>query len=253
MVADATGDPMAALYILRLWGHCQERKSDTFVMPTRGLKAQCKFPGDAEVFERALADAGFIERAGDTVVVCGWAEKNASLLAAWKNGDKGGRPKKTQLKPSENPRVTHGQPSANQDETQAKPIREEKRREEDTSLRSVTRASRRCPADFEVTPDLEQWAAVEAPRADLRRETDKLRDHTFRTAYTDWPAVWRNWMRKASDNAPRQGGPPGETSYQRAARERVAQFAPGVAAKPPGQQSEIIDLEVISVPAVARH
>ncbi len=70
MVSDALGDTMAPMYILRLWAHCQERKSDTFTMPTRGLKAQCKFPGDAQVFEAALIDAGFVERDGDTVKVC---------------------------------------------------------------------------------------------------------------------------------------------------------------------------------------
>jgi hypothetical protein len=127
MVADALSDSMAPVYILRLWAHCQERKSDTFVLPTRGLKAQCKFPGDADAFEAALIDAGFITRQGDTVVVVGWAEKNASLLAAWSNGGKGGRPKKNQDethgKPTGNPAVTQGEPIANPGET-------DKRREE---------------------------------------------------------------------------------------------------------------------------
>lgn len=137
MVVDALQDPMAPMYIMRLWAHCQERKSDTFAMPVRGLKAQCKFPGDAQAFEDALIDAGFIERQGDSIHVCGWADKNAALLAAWENGTKGGRPrKKTQEKPMGYPDETHGKPSANQTETQTKPIREEKSREEPSSLRS---------------------------------------------------------------------------------------------------------------------
>lgn len=127
MVIDALGDPMAPMYILRLWAHCQERKSDTFTIPTRGLKAQCKAPGDADAFEAALIEAGFIERNGDSITVVGWADKNASLLAAWANGAKGGRPKKEQ---NQNPAETHGKPSGNPSLTQAKPIREEKRREE---------------------------------------------------------------------------------------------------------------------------
>lgn len=131
MVVDALGDPMAPMYILRLWAHCQERKSDTFDIPARGLKAQCKFTGDADQFEAALIEAGFIERNGASVHVCGWAEKNAALLAAWSNGTKGGRPRKeTQSKPMGNPSVTHGKPSENPDQTHAKPIREEKSREE---------------------------------------------------------------------------------------------------------------------------
>lgn len=131
MVVDALDDSMAPMYILRLWAHCQERKSDTFVMPTRGLKAQCKFPGDAQAFEAALIEAGFVERDGDSIHVCGWAEKNASLLAAWANGNKGGRkPKQTQSEPTGNPRVTQTEPKANQSETHAEPIRVDKSRED---------------------------------------------------------------------------------------------------------------------------
>lgn len=134
MVVDALQDAKAPIYILRLWAHCQERRSDTFAMPTRGLKAQCKFDGDAQVFETALIDAGFIERDGESIHVLGWAEKNAALFAAWENGVKGGRPRKTQEKPTGNPLVTHGEPTENPSLTQTKPIREEKRREEEQPL-----------------------------------------------------------------------------------------------------------------------
>lgn len=161
MVADAIGDPMAAIYILRLWAHCQDRKSDTFVMPTAGLKAQCKCPAPADVFEQALVDAGFVSRDGDTITVLGWAEKNASLLAAWENGSKGGRPKKnpseTHGKPTGNPASTHGQPIANPYETDKR--REEKRRT--PSLRSGEGVAARAdqpqrPAD--VDPQVwEDW------------------------------------------------------------------------------------------------
>lgn len=125
MVVDALGDEQAPIYILRLWAHCQARKSDRFAMPPAGLKAQCRAPGDAIEFERALTDAGFVVRDGESVHVLGWAEQNAALLAAWENGAKGGRPPKkpkqnprvTTVKPTGNPAVTHGEPSANPDET----------------------------------------------------------------------------------------------------------------------------------------
>ena len=64
------------------------------------------------------------------------------------------------------------------------------------------RASRRCPEGFEVTEDLEAWAAAEVPGVDVTRETAKFRDYTFKTANSDWPATWRNWMRKAFDMLP---------------------------------------------------
>lgn len=127
MVVDFLSDELGPLYLIRLWGHCQDRKADRFVMPVRGLKAQCRFPGEADLFETALSEAGFIQRDGDTVIVIGWAEKNASLIAAWGNGAKGGRPKN---KPTANPSETHGKPNGNPSLTHAEPIRKDKRREE---------------------------------------------------------------------------------------------------------------------------
>jgi len=183
MVTDALGDPTAPLCILRLWAHCQERKSDTFAMPTRGLKAQCKFQGDAEAFEKALIEAGFIERDGDNIIVCGWAEKNASLIAAWENGKTGGRPRKeknpteTHGKPTGNPAVTQGEPSENPSATQAKPIREEKIREEEIQEPSVlvdTPSANRppaCPNDQIV--DLYHRRLPTLPRVEVLNDTRK--------------------------------------------------------------------------------
>lgn len=134
MVADMLKDQLAPVYIMRLWAHCQNRKGDVFDIPAAGLKALCQFPGAAQDLEEALIAAEYIARDGLTVTVTGWAEKNAALLAAWENGNKGGRPKKnpkqTDGQPEENPPVTHGLPMANPSLTQTKPIRVDKRREE---------------------------------------------------------------------------------------------------------------------------
>lgn len=62
------------------------------------------------------------------------------------------------------------------------------------------RAIKRCPDGFDADP-LRAWAASEAPRADFERELAKFRDHTFKTAHSDWPAAFRNWLRRASDDA----------------------------------------------------
>jgi len=63
------------------------------------------------------------------------------------------------------------------------------------------RAVKRCPESFTPSEDLWQWAKAEAPRADIDRELAKFRDHTFKTAHSDWPAAFRNWLRRASDDA----------------------------------------------------
>lgn len=70
------------------------------------------------------------------------------------------------------------------------------------------RPSKRCPDSFVVTPEMFDWARVECPGVDLQRETAKFRDHTFKTAYTDWPATWRNWIRNSFERiqTPQRGG-----------------------------------------------
>ena len=101
-------DDRAPIYVLRLWSHCQLRRQDTFSMPADGIKAVCRYNGSAEELEAALIECGFLVRDGESVQVAGWAEKNAKLLAAWRNGSAGGRPaKETQQEPKPNPPLTN--------------------------------------------------------------------------------------------------------------------------------------------------
>lgn len=109
------GDEAAPVYILRLWAHCQNRKKSEFEnFPQAALKAVCRFPGHANKFESSLIASGFVRRENDVLIVCGWMDYNAGLVANWENGKKGGRPKK---KPVENPPETHGKPMKNPSET----------------------------------------------------------------------------------------------------------------------------------------
>jgi hypothetical protein len=151
MLVDALGgDESAPLYVIRVWAHCQQRRGDSFAMPAAGLRALCRAPCGADAFEAAMVDAGFIERNGQFINVPKWSEKNASLIAAWENGNKGGRPKK---EPKENPRVTDQEPTANPSRTQAEPIRlrEEQRQEEQ---KTKTARKRAAPAVLVSLPEL---------------------------------------------------------------------------------------------------
>lgn len=112
MLVDMLDDPCAPQYIIRLWGHCQNRRSWVFDgMPVQAAKAICRYPGDPKEFESAMIECGFLARDGDTLTVVGWDEHNASLIANWSNGSRGGRPKgstketrkKPMGKPTENP------------------------------------------------------------------------------------------------------------------------------------------------------
>lgn len=141
----------------------------------------------------------------------------------------------------------------NASDDQETPIGEERREDTSTSLRSVEgaskRASRKCPPTFEVDDELRQWAASSHPAVNLQAETEKLRDHTFKAAISDWRGAWRNWIRRADENAPKaRGSPPAETAYQRSMRERMAEFAgPSAAKAPPAAPRQTQLAEVIDV------
>jgi hypothetical protein len=72
----------------------------------------------------------------------------------------------------------------------------------------VKRASKKCPADFEITSDMRTWASLECPTVDADKATAKFRDHTFKNAMTDWAGAWRNWLRRDAESGPGFGRRP---------------------------------------------
>jgi hypothetical protein len=102
------------------------------------------------------------------------------------------------------------------------------------------RAARKCPASFVLTPEMREWVEREFPMVNAEAETEKFRDHTFKTAISDWTGAWRNWMRKAAEYAvKRPTAVASEPAWAREKRERMAQLGPGVAAK---QTAEVVDV-----------
>jgi hypothetical protein len=86
--------------------------------------------------------------------------------------------------------------------TRPDPTRPTKEETKTTSSSARKRATV-IPDDFEPSPDLLEWARTEAPNAG-RRDHDAFVDYWRGRAgaaarKADWPATWRNWMRKASD------------------------------------------------------
>lgn len=101
LLVQTTGDKASPLVMIRLWAHCQQRKQWAFPrMTPEILKAVCHWEGEADALVKALTACGFIETDGDGITVHGWAEANASLIANWKNGAQGGRPRGTRRKPT---------------------------------------------------------------------------------------------------------------------------------------------------------
>lgn len=121
-------------------------------------------------------------------------------------GKLGGRPPKPKRNPVGFDSEPTGKPPKNQE-----PITKEPEEEPPVVPRAVARpprATRRCPADFVVTDEMRAWARAEAPWVDVDAETAKLRDHEFGKARSDWPATWRNWIRRAGEQRPQQRAPP---------------------------------------------
>lgn len=81
--------------------------------------------------------------------------------------------------------------------------------------------TRKVPADFTVTPEMRMWAAAECPGVDVDRETAKFRDHEFANPKSDWPATWRNWMRRAEPSRARGSDP---SAPQQSLEEREAEL-----------------------------
>lgn len=233
MLVDALGgDEFAPFYLLRLWGHCQTRKGDRFEIPAAGLKALCKATCDAALLESALIDAGYIARDGQAIEVLKWAEKNASLLAAWENGARGGRPTK---KPNQNPRVTEEEPRQNPAVTQPKPIANpdetDKRREEKNSVPNGTDSGFALsapppPPAFDgknsealngkaIVPIAMGWELPEQWGLDAEAlgwkpgqvlfQSEKFRQYWTagrgqgtRRSVKGWRQAWSNWLEKAA-------------------------------------------------------
>lgn len=134
LIAELGDDKLAPLYVLALWAHCQLRRCDTFHgMAPNALKGICRYEGEASRLRSALERCEFIEVNGEAMTVHEWAATNAKLVANWKNGKKGGRPKK----PNDNPPITQ----AGVGVTHAEPIGKDRRGLDKNSKKQPTHTS----------------------------------------------------------------------------------------------------------------
>ena len=117
--------------LIALWAHCQQRRLWRFEFTDLMLAGICRFTGDATLLKNTLLELRLIDLHPEGgYEVHEWAEVNASLVHNWEVGSRGGRPKKEPLgNPRVNPRVM---PRETLGEPEAKPIREEERRADQT-------------------------------------------------------------------------------------------------------------------------
>lgn len=210
------GDEAAPVYVLRLWSHCQNRRQSSFEnLPAEAIKALCRYPGEASLVDSAMETAGFLHREGDVLHVCGWAEYNAALIAAWVNGGKGGRPSKNAEKHAE---IDGEKPKGKPRGSRVEKSREEKIREEDMTA-AQSPASRpqggRSPvaggprwtptAGWEGITDADRadWAKA-YPAAVLDQELAKasewLKANPERSKRKNWRRFLTNWLTRCQDH-----------------------------------------------------
>jgi hypothetical protein len=70
----------------------------------------------------------------------------------------------------------------------------------------------RIPDDFAITDEMRRWAIEQGSSAiQVERETEKFMDYWRAVAGSkgvklDWPATWRNWIRRGIEDGPRGNG-----------------------------------------------
>ncbi|MBN2785363.1 MAG: hypothetical protein JXR25_11085 [Pontiellaceae bacterium] len=224
LLCDLLNDTAAPLYVIRLWAHCQNRKTHRLQRTNMAmLKAICKAPQDADAFERAMLEAGFIEIESDEIIAHDWDEANASLIASWHNGRNGGRPRmnkppKTHGYPKDNPKQTQGEPMANPDETDKRRVdREEKIRGENTSCAKPHGDSTQegeAVLVFPCTGPARQWLLTEQKltewsetyntldvEAQVRLALQWIKDNpSKRKTAQGMPRFLGNWLSNAANN-----------------------------------------------------
>ena len=129
-------------------------------------------------------------------------------------------------------------------------IREEEKEQKTTAAiasavpAKPSRAARKCPGDFVVTSEMQEFADQQFPAVNWRLETEKLRDHTFKNPIADWSGAWRNWIRRSAEDAPKSRDSPALSFRERddlAAAERVRECSGGnVAAKPTTRRNDAL-------------
>jgi hypothetical protein len=197
-------------YVIRLWSHCQTRKTNKFPEWSPAILASvCRWPGDADQFWSAMMQT-FCRSEDGHLIAHEWDEVNASLIAAWSNGGKGGRPKK----PTGNPRVNPESNPVNPRLTHGVTDREDREDREDKTEKIQ---ADKPPASRFQKPTLEQLNTEAALIGLSTIEVDKFWNYyesngwkVGKNPMKSWPAALRNWWSRVRElpglNGSKAGG-----------------------------------------------
>jgi uncharacterized protein YdaU (DUF1376 family) len=186
-----------------------------------------------------LTPKGWINKRADEQILDYRNKQKSASAAGKKSAEVRKASKDDNLERPLNDRTTTVQPTINH-----KPItiNQEPIKESATKVAKSTRLS----IDWELPDEFAIWAKQERPELNVNQVAAGFKDYWISEAKAkaDWFATWRNWIRK--QRADKQDKIH-EAPWQKAARLRMAEFAPGVAAKDPNEAS-IIDMEFFNKP-----
>ena len=142
---------------------------------------------------------------GDMYVIRDYAEhqETSESIAARQernrsNGSRGGRPRNPVANPNETDSVSKTKPKTNPTES-----RDRDRDRSTTPPKGGVERTHptRINSSFEITEEMRAWAATETPLVDIAKARAEFIDYWTavpgqRGVKTDWPATWRNSMRK---------------------------------------------------------
>ena len=186
-------------YVIRLWSHCQTRKTNIFPewSPVI-LSSVCRWPGDADLFWSAMLQT-FCRVEDGYLIAHQWDEVNASLIAAWSNGGKGGRPKK----PTGNPRVNPEPNPVNPRLTHGVTDREDR---EDREEKTEKTQADKPPSTRFQKPTLEQLNTKAALIGLSTTEVDKFWNYyesngwkVGKNPMKSWSAALQNWLSRVRE------------------------------------------------------
>lgn len=194
------GTETAPIHVIRLWAHCQSRKTDRFTgwKPTV-LASVCRWDGDAQIFWDSMVQTYcFLD--GDVLVVHDWAEVNRSLISAWNNGKNGGRP------PSKKP--TGNRPVIPQETDWLSDREDREDREEKNNITGTEAANAVRPRFQKPTFDqiMEEAARMGLPEIECRKfesyyesngwKVGKGKMKCWKSSLNGWKLRWEDGIRK---------------------------------------------------------
>lgn len=186
-------------YVIRLWSHCQTRKTNKFPEWSPVILASvCRWPGDADKFWSAMMQT-FCRFEDGHLIAHEWDEVNASLIAAWSNGGKGGRPKK----PTGNPRVNPESNPVNPQITHGVTDRED--REEKKEEKKAPKS----PRQRFVVPTLQEVESrcqeIGLPLIEAQRFINYYESKGWivgKTKMHSWKSSLKNWKLRCDESTP---------------------------------------------------